>query len=61
MPVEGDSSARSATSSGSSARASAPVEPRQIRHAVGLGLRLDRRELADLGLVDRDDQLAAAT
>ena len=60
MPVEGDNSARSATSAGSSARASSAAEPDEIGDAVGLGLGFERGELVDLARVHRHQELAAS-
>ena len=60
MPVEGDNNARSATSAGSSARASSPLSQMRSDDAVGLGLGFKRGELVDLFRVHRHQELAAS-
>ena len=59
MPVDGDSSAASQFSAGSSARAASPVSSLHVVDAIGFGMRPDRLQLFGFLWRRRDDQLAA--
>ena len=60
MPVEGDSSARSATQRGLERARLLAAQPDEIGDAVGLGLGFERSEFVDLACVRRHQELAAS-
>ena len=59
IAVAGECSAAIPAACGSTSRIAAPVEPAETGHAVAGGTLLERVEACELGVLDRDDELAA--